>query len=129
MFRGRQGRCLALKSLSHTFFVFILIQGHCFIAFWRERKRERKGDKRDRCKRNTSIGCPHLPRTRDQTQDPGICPDQESNLQPSGYKMTLQPTESHQPGLSHYFNNSLFCENLLFFLYTNTITPQLDYGV
>ena len=32
------------------------------------------------------------------THNPGMCPDKELNPQPLRYGMTLQPTESHQPG-------------------------------
>ena len=34
----------------------------------------------------------------DRTHNLCMCPGQESNLQPFGYRMTLQPAEPHQPG-------------------------------
>ena len=39
------------------------------------------------------------------THNPGVYPDWESNLQPFGYGMTLQPTEPHQPGPIDCFSN------------------------
>ena len=37
--------------------------------------------------------------TGDETCNLGTCPDRESNLHPTGYRMTLQPTEPRRPGL------------------------------
>ena len=33
----------------------------------------------------------------------GTCLDQESNLQPIGYRKTLQPTEPHRPGQYKFY--------------------------
>ena len=44
--------------------------------------------------------------TGNQTCNLGMCPDQELNLQPFGYKTTLQPTEPHWPGLNLFFKYS-----------------------
>ena len=35
---------------------------------------------------------------------PDMCPNQEPNPQPLGYRMTLLPTEPHQPGLKALLN-------------------------
>ena len=37
-------------------------------------------------------------RERHQLVDSHMCPDRESNPQPFGYRMILQPTEPHQVG-------------------------------
>ena len=67
----------------------------------RGRKRERKGEKHP-CERETSVTC-QLPfrctPTRNQTHNPGMCPDRESNLQPFTFQDDAQPTESCQSGL------------------------------
>ena len=48
--------------------------------------------------------------TRDQTHNPGMCPYQQLTLQPFGYRMVLQPTEPHWPGLYCYFSiSSVHC--------------------
>ena len=48
---------------------------------------------------------PRIVRTRtwDQTRNLGMCPDQESNPQPFGDRMVVQPTEPHQPEPGSYF--------------------------
>ena len=42
--------------------------------------------------------------TGDVAHNPGMCPDWETNLQPSGLQAGAQSTEPHQPGLNIYFN-------------------------
>ena len=43
--------------------------------------------------------------TRDLTQNPGVCPDWESNQQPFALLYDAQPTKPHQSGLlGNYFN-------------------------
>ena len=85
----------------------------------RERGRGRGREKeKHQCEREASIGClPFVPGLgitcawtgdqtvciRDQTSNPGMCPDWESNSQPLVYGMTLQPTESHWPGQLSFF--------------------------
>ena len=53
---------------------------------------EREGEKHE------SVAS-HTPPTRDLAHNPGICPDQESNLPPSGSQASAQSTEPHQPEL------------------------------
>ena len=50
--------------------------------------------------------------TKDRTLNLRMCPDQESNPQPFGYRTMLQPAESYQPGhefltLTQTFNFNL----------------------
>ena len=40
----------------------------------------------------------------DQTCNPGMCPDQESNPQLCGLQDNAEPTEPHCPGLNNYFD-------------------------
>ena len=60
--------------------------------------RERSIDVRQ--KHQLAASPTHTP-TRDQICNLGMCQDQESNPQPFGVGMTLQPTNPHQPG--HHF--------------------------
>ena len=47
-----------------------------------------------------------MPPTRDLAHNLGMCPDWESNWQPSGSQASAQSTEPHQPGPSwEDFNN------------------------
>ena len=52
---------------------------------------------------------PYRAQMEEQTHNPGMCPDWESNPQPFGYEMTL-PTEPHWPG-----REALFLESRLHF--------------
>ena len=106
--------CLKSRSISPCTiltvccFFLILTPGHFFIAF-RERGRKRE---KHRCKREalmwvrnidwllpicTCTG-DHTCSYWDGTCNLGMCPELESNPQPFGYGMVLQPTESRQPG-------------------------------
>ena len=40
--------------------------------------------------------------TRDQTHDPGMCPDQQSNLRPFALWDNAQPTKPHRSGLGMF---------------------------
>ena len=87
-----------------------------FHLFWMERKGER-----ETLAREALIGfLPYLPgweiicaQTEDRIPDLGMCLDQELNLHPFGYRMTLQPTEPHQPGKG--LSNFSFCIVILIF--------------
>ena len=74
-----------------SFFFLILTRGNFLIAF-RERERERETSMRER---SIDLLSSVYAWTKDQTCNIGICPDRESNLQPFGYGMMLQPTEPH----------------------------------
>ena len=92
--------------MENIFFIFILSHEDVFVIDLREKHW---------CKREASIGCflyapgPRivLAQMGNQTHNLGMFPDQELNLQPSGYEMILQPPEPHQPGgnifLEKYF--------------------------
>ena len=43
--------------------------------------------------------------SKDQTRNPGLCPDQESNQQPFALWDDAQPTEPHQSGLELFTLN------------------------
>ena len=45
----------------------------------------------------------HVPPSGDLAHNPGMCPDWESNQQPSGSQSSAQSTEPHQPGLFFFF--------------------------
>ena len=49
--------------------------------------------------RNMDWFCPVHTHSRDQTSNPGVYPDWELNPQTFSYRMMLQPTEPHWPGL------------------------------
>ena len=79
--------------------------------FYRERGRERK---KHWCKRSTHRLPPHAPRlgiqarTKDHTcldqgwtQNPGMCPEWESNPQPFGYLLDALTTDPHRPGQNY----------------------------
>ena len=57
------------------------------------REGEREGEK------HQCVVVSYMPPTRDLAYNPGMCPDWESNLQPSGLQASTQSTEPHQPGL------------------------------
>ena len=69
------------------FFIFYL-----FIFRKRERKGEGEGEK------HQCVVASHEPPTGNLAQDPGMCPDWESNWQPFGLQADAQQL-SHQPGL------------------------------
>ena len=114
--------CILVCMFSYVYvlFLFILNWGDFFIAFFfffffnldRERGKERE---KNWCEREAFIGCLlYAPRlgivhalTGNQTCNLGICPDQESNLQPFSFMRTFQPTESHQPGQYMSFSLSI----------------------
>ena len=58
---------------------------------------EREGEKH-------CVVASHVPPTGDLAHNPGMCPDQELNLCPSGSQAGGQSTEPHQPGLKSIFN-------------------------
>ena len=69
-----------------------------FIAF-RERGRKReRGRERNINVRDINWLPPLHIWTGDWSHNLDMCPDQELNLQPFSYRMTLQPTEQHWPG-------------------------------
>ena len=58
------------------------------------------------------------PPTGDLACNPGMCPDWESNQQPSGSQAGTQSAEPHQPGhVFRYFSEKLVLENLLNLLF------------
>ena len=59
-------------------------------------EREREGEKHQR------EVAPCAPPTVDLACNPGMCPDWESNQQPSGLQAGAQFTEPHQSGSIHY---------------------------
>ena len=80
---------------------------HCFLA--REERKE-EGRKTSIVASHTLPDCGSVPGpgiqppwTRDLTCSLGMCPYQESNLQPFSYRSMFQPTEPHQPGLQPLF--------------------------
>ena len=81
------------------FYLFI------FREIGREGKRE--GEK------HQCVGASHMPPTRDQARNPGVCPDQDLNWWPFGLQDSTQPTEPHQPGIYCHFTVRSFD---LFFL-------------
>ena len=52
------------------------------------------------CERNIDGLPPAYAVTKDRTHNPSMCPDQESNWQPSALWDEAQPTEPHQSGLN-----------------------------
>ena len=69
------------KSLTNFFLIFKV----------RGREGERQGEK------HQSVAS-HMSPTRDQTGNPGMCPDWKSNQWPFGSFASTQSTELHQPG-------------------------------
>ena len=45
------------------------------------------------------VVAPHVPLSGDLADNPGMCPDWESNWQPFGSQASTQSTEPHQPEL------------------------------
>ena len=69
-----------------------------FITF-RERRREGEREERNINVREIHWSVvSHTPPTGDLAQNPGLCPDWESNQQPFGLQAGAQSTEPHQPG-------------------------------
>ena len=68
---------------SGTFFVFFKI---LFVFTERGRKRDREGEK------HQFVAVSRAPLTGDLAQNPGMCPDRESNLRPFGSQDNAQPT-------------------------------------
>ena len=64
-----------------------------FIFKERGREGEREGEK------HQCVVTSHMPPTGDLAQNPGMCPDWESNHWPFGSRVDAQSTEPHQPGL------------------------------
>nr|KAF6452881.1 hypothetical protein HJG59_008201 [Molossus molossus] len=57
----------------------------------------------------------YMPPTEDPASNPGMCPDQESNQQPSGTWDDAQPTDPHQPGPKmDFLTSALFLGRILF---------------
>ena len=81
-------------------FPFISLNFFFFYWFQREGKWRRKGGRETSMwERNINqLPLTHTP-TGDQTHNPSLCLDQESNLQPFGLWDSTQPTEPHQSGL------------------------------
>ena len=83
------------NQLSHSARVVIFFKGFVYLLFrerWREKERERE--------RNIDWLPSVRTSTRDQTRNPGTCPDQELNEQPFALQNDAQPTEPHQLGPS-----------------------------
>ena len=53
---------------------------------------------------------------RDQTCNLDVCPDQESNPQPFGYRMMLQPSEPHWIGLGFVLFYSFLKKKMFVYL-------------
>ena len=64
------------------------------------------------CKRETPIGCLPCAPTGDQTCNPAMCPDQESNWRRLGLQVDSQPTEPHWEGRLLTFFKTNFLELL-----------------
>ena len=58
----------------------------------------REGREKER-ERNISVFASHVPTSRDLPNNPGMCPDWESNQWPFASQAGAQSTEPHQPGL------------------------------
>ena len=54
--------------------------------------------------RETCVVLSHAPPTGDLAQNPGMCPEWESNQRSFGSQAGTQSTEPHQPGLFLGFN-------------------------
>ena len=61
------------------------------------REGEREGEKHQR------VVASHVPPTRYLAQNPGMCPDWESNQRPFSMQAGAGTTEPHQPGLIDIF--------------------------
>ena len=74
-------------------FGFRFLKKIFYLFIFRERrsKRERQGEK------HGSVAS-HTPTTSHLVSSPGMCPDWESNQQPSHLRKNVQPTEPHQSG-------------------------------
>ena len=79
-----------MKVINYLFFLFIDS---------REKDRERNIDVREEHWPVASCTLPNW----DQTQNPGMGPDWESNLWPVGLRDNAQPTEPHWPGRKSWF--------------------------
>ena len=73
-------------------FIYLCIERFLFIYFQREREGERDGEK------HQCVVASHVPPTGDLAQNPGMCPDQESDQLPFASQSGTQSTEPHQPG-------------------------------
>ena len=74
------------------------------------REGEREGEK------HQCVVASHVPPTGDPVEDPGMCPDWESNWRLSGSQAHAQSTEPHQPGCIHIFFKKMSTHLLFFFL-------------
>ena len=74
------------------------------------RKKGREGEREtSMCKRNSDWLPPTRPLLGNLAHNPGMCPDQESNLQRFGSQTNAQSIEQHQPRFSLDFKcHSLF---------------------
>ena len=86
-------------KFNKTLFVRLFIFNPHLRTFFHYFQRERKGERETTVQeRNIGRSPPIYAQTGDQTHNLGMCPDRELNLQPSGYWMTLQPTEPSRQG-------------------------------
>ena len=81
------------------FFLFLFFLIHSRGGEGRETERERNIDVRE--KHQLVASCTHP--TGNLTHNPGMCPNQESNLLPPPWQDDAQPTEPHWPGHFHFF--------------------------
>ena len=81
-------------SLHLTFHDFLTT-----VYFKRERKVWKKVRETSMCKTNSDLLPLTRAPTRDETHNPGMCPDLESNQQPFALWDDARPTEPHQSGL------------------------------
>ena len=63
-----------------------------YLFLERGREGERRGEKHE------CVAASHAPPTGDPADNPGMCPDWESNRWPFGSQAGTQSTEPHQPG-------------------------------
>ena len=63
--------------------------------------RERRGEGGREGEKHQYVFASRAPPTRNLARNPGMCPDWELNLWPSGSQASAQSTEPHQPGHSH----------------------------
>ena len=90
------------KSRSYNFYLSLLIFKILFI-FFKERGREGEREGKTNVQGKDRSVALHTPPHGDLASNPGMCPDQESNLRPFTLQNDVQPTEPHQSGQEVYY--------------------------
>ena len=93
--------CAIHSYMCYTFFV---------VVYFIFRERGREGE------RGWEMVASYIPPAGDLACNPGMCPDQESNLRPFASRARAQSTELHQPGVLYFYNDWQPCR----FVYTST---------